>query len=275
MKLLRSTPLFMKGILIAGMLSGYQHESDMVPAPEAASSASDQNARTAVAAGTLVKDGATDLSYNGQNLLRKEFCANVYSEFIYAPQLITGTKYQYGTPSIETKYTLDASGRCLQTAAAKTYKYEYNASGQLTLCYNKNQPNERREFTYLTDANGWKKSLSVVAFYDAQGAKTKELKFSYGAPGSLIPDKAPLTPDVLPVGVSRYLPVFGSFNTNLVQTLIEDKFLPNGEKSSSTAFLHTYTLDYAGRAKNITVKKVNGTFVSSTDRKYFVPAFKF
>jgi hypothetical protein len=157
----------------------------------------------------------------------------------------------------------------------QTYIYEYNVSGQLTKCYNKDKPNERREFTYITDADGWKKSLSIVKFYDEWGAKTKQLIFSYGAATGLLPDKCPLNPDILPAGVSKYLPIFGNFNTNLVKVLIEEKYLPNGQKASSCTHIYSYTLDYAGKAKNITVKKVNGTLVSSTDRKYFTPTYNF
>lgn len=264
----------MKGILIAGMLSACQNENDTVLAPQVPTTVLDQNARTNLAAGLLIKDGEVSLSYNGSSVLSKETYSTAYSEFIYAPQLITATRYTYGNPSTQYKYTLDMSGRCVQSVTTnKTYIYEYNVNGQLARFYNKYQPNERREFTYTVDATGWKKSLNMVTFYDEFGAKTKEVKFSYGA--TAIPDKSPVNPDVLPEGVTKYLPIFGNFNTNLVQTLIEDKYLPNGQKASSTTCLYSYTLDYAGKAKNITVKKVNGTLVSSIDRKYTAPTYKF
>lgn len=274
MKLLRSAPIFIKGILIAGMLSSCQNENDTALEPHTPTTVSDRNAKTSQAAGLLVKDGGVNLSYQGSGVLWKEIYANAYSEFIYAPQLITAKGYKYGNPSTEYKYTLDTFGHCVQSVTDKTYIYEYNASGQLTRFYNKNQPNERRVFTYTTDATGWKKSLSTVTFYDESGTKTKELKFSYGAPG-IVPDKYPVAPNVFPDGVSKYLPIFGVFNTNLVKSLIEDKYLLNGQKLSSTTYLYSYTLDYAGKAKNITVKKVNGTLVSSTDRKYSTPTYNF
>lgn len=277
MKLLRSTPIVVKAILLAGLLSACQNEQDNALVPKGTTSdqeISDQNARTAVAVGSLVKDGTTALAYNNQNLLRKETYPGFYYELTYAPQLITATRFQYGMPSTENKYTLDANGRCVQSVTDKTFIYEYNASGQLSICYNKNQPNERREFSYTVDAGGWKKSLGKVTFYDAQGAKTKEVKFSYGATG-LVPDKCPLNPDVLPAGISRYLPVFGTFNTNLVKSVIQDTFQPNGQLATSTTHLYSYTLNPAGKATNVTVKKVNGSLVSSTDRSYFVPTYSF
>lgn len=275
MKLFRSTPIAVKAVLLAGMLTACQNEHDSIPAPQAPDqSASDPNARTAVAVGVLVKDGNTELSYKGQNLLQKESTGSFYNEFAYAPQLITATRIQYGAPSTELKYTLDASGRCVQTVSDKTYIYVYNANGQLVSCYNKDNTNERRDFSYATDIGGWKKSLSMVTFYDTQGAKTKELKFSYGATG-FIADKSPVNPDALPAGVSKYLPIFGTFATNLVKTLVEDKYLPNGQFGSRSTYHYDYTLDYAGKPTNITVKKANSTSVSSTTRKYFVPSYSF
>lgn len=263
------------GLLFAGMLGACQPENDAIPVTQTPQATNDRNARTTQAAGLLIKDGVVDLSYQGSGALWKEIYTNAYSEFIYAPQLITAKGYKYGNLSSETKYTLDAFGRCVQSFTNKTYIYEYNASGQLTKWYNKDNPNEQRLFKYTVDAGGWKKSLSTVTFYDGSGTKTKELIFTYGAPGALIPDKYPVTPDLLPSGISRYLPIFGIFNTNLVQTMTEDKYLLNGQKLSSTQYLYSYTLDYAGKAKNITVKKIYGTQVSSTDRTYSAPTYNF
>ncbi|WP_353722020.1 hypothetical protein [Dyadobacter sp. 676] len=274
MKLFRGTPIFIKGILIAGMLSACQNENDTAIAPQAPTSTSDQNARIALAAGTLIKDGNVDLSYNSQSILPwKETYPNGYNVFVYAPQLITVKGYKYGVPATETKYTLDASGRCVQTVTNwATYIYEYNASGQLSACYNKFKPKERRQFTYAPDAIGWKKSLSIVSFYDEFGVRTKELLFGYGG-ASGIPDNHPLNPDVLPSGISKYLPIFGSFNSYLVTCVLEDKYASNGQKTSSNKYFYSYTLDYAGKANNITIKRPDGTLVSSTDRKYFTPKF--
>lgn len=274
MKLFRSTPILIQGILIAGMLGACQQENDMAVAPQAPETVNDQNARTAVAVGTLIKDGTTELSYNAQNLIKKEFYQTFYYDITYAPQLITATRLQYGMPSTENKYILDANGRCVESVTDKTFKYVYNAAGQLTLCYNKNQPNERTEFAYSTDVDGWKKSLYKATVYDAQGAKTKEVKFFYGAT-NVIPDKSPLNPDVLPAGISKYLPVFGIFNTNLVKTVIQNTFQPNGQLATTCTHLYSYTLNSAGKPTNVTVKKVNGTLVSSTNRSYFVPSYNF
>ena len=277
MKLFRSRVILAASICAAGMLGACQQENDGVPAPQTDVAASDQNARTAVAAGTLIKDGNAALAYSQYpTRLWKETYATDYYEFTYAPQLVTSKGYKNGTLSTDYKYTLDMSGRCVQLVTNwKTYIFEYNACGQLSKWYNKDKPNERGVLTYTADATGWKKSLSVATFYNESGIKTKELKFSYGAAAGLLPDISPLNPEVLPNGVSKYLPIFGVFNTNLVQSLIEDKYDLNGQKSSSTTHLYSYTLNYLGKPLNITAKKVNGTLVSSTDRKYSVPAYSF
>lgn len=277
MKLFRNTPVFVTGILVAGMMSACQNENETSMLPQAPANTSDQNARIALAAGTLIKDGNTDLTYNSQTAkLSKETCPNAYNEFTYAPQLITAKGYKYGAPSTETKYTLDASGRCIQSVTNwKTYIYEYNSSGQLTKWYNKEQPKEAGVLLYLANsASDWNKSLAMATFYDSQGIKTKELTFGYG--GAMgVADKHPLNPDVLPAGVSKYLSTFGIFNINLVQNIVEDKYLANGQKESSTKYLYSYTLNYSGKVSNVTVKKLNGALVSSTDRTYSKPTYQF
>lgn len=275
MKLFRSTSIFINGILIVGMLSACQNETDMPVTPEASTETTDQNARTNLAAGTLLNDGNISFSYDSQNQkLKKESHTGYYYDISYTPQLITANKIKYGSPSTDCKYTLDANGRCIQTTtSANTFIYQYNADGQLASYYNKNYPEQQILFTYTTDTNGWKKSLTKVTFYDVYGIKKTEIKYTYGAAASFIPDNHPLAPDVLPADVSRYLPIFGCFNTNLPQTRVEDVFLPNGQKASSTVYMYSYTLGISGKATNITVKKTNGTLISSTDRKYLTPSF--
>nr|WP_295927095.1 hypothetical protein [uncultured Dyadobacter sp.] len=275
MKLFRSTPIFINGILIVGMLSACQNETDIPVTPEASTETTDQNARTNLAAGTLLTDGDISFSYDSQNQkLKKESHTGYYYDISYTPQLITATKIKYGSPSTDCKYTLDANGRCIQTTtSANTFIYQYNADGQLASYYNKNYPEQQVIFTYTTDTDGWKKSLTKVTFHDVYGVKTIEIRYSYGAAANFIPDKHPLAPDVLPAEVSKYLPIFGCFNTNLPKIREEDVFLPGGQIASSTKHLYTYTLGISGKATNITVKKTNGTLVSSTDRKYLTPSF--
>ena len=226
MKLLRSTPTFIKGMLIAGMLGSCQNGDDTALVPQAPTDVSDRVARTTQAAGLLIKDGATSLSYlsnQGSSILAKEIHATTYSEFIYAPQLITEKGYKYGNPSTEYKYTLDASGRCVQLVTNwETYIFEYNADGQLAGWYNKNKQKERRTFTYATDFNGWKKSLSMIRFYDEAGTKTKEVMFNYGTTEAL-PDKCPLNPDALPPGVRKYLPKLRNLKNNIVNINNQEK----------------------------------------------------
>lgn len=276
MKLFRSTSILVHSALVVGLLSACQNEADMPVTPEASTETADHNARTNLAAGTLLKDGDISFTYDSQNQtrLKKEAHTGYYYDITYTPQLITATKIKYGSPSTDCKYTLDANGRCIQTTTStNTFIYQYNANGQLASFYNKNYPQQHIDFTYTTDTNGWKKSLSKVTYYDVYGIKTKEILYGYGASANFIPDTHPLAPDVLPADVSKYLPIFGCFNTNLPKTRVEDIFLPNGQKESSTTYMYSYTLGISGKATNITVKKANGTLVSSTDRKYLTPTF--
>nr|WP_295927100.1 hypothetical protein [uncultured Dyadobacter sp.] len=278
MKLVRNITIATKGILLAGLLGACQTENDNAPAPQTPPTVSDRNAKTTQQVGQLIKDGAIILAYNDQvpSALWKEIYDNgAYHEFTYGTQLITGKRYINGFPN-PTKvftYTLDSYGRCIETVADKTHLYEYDANGQLKKYYNKSQPNERTEFTYKADATGTASSLSAVTFYDASGAKTRELGFNYSITEP-VPDKSPLNPNVFAAGISKYLPVFGKFSTNLVQCSSDKKFQWNGQQVSSTNYYYSYTFDYAGKVKNVTVKKYDGTLVSTTDRKYTVPSFK-
>ncbi|MCF0071885.1 hypothetical protein LZD49_15515 [Dyadobacter sp. CY261] len=279
MKLLRNMTTATKGILLAGLLGACQPENDNMLTPQAPTTVSDRNAKTSQAVGQLIKDGDVSLVYNNQvpSALWKEIYNNgAYHEFTYGTQLITGKRYVNGFNNATKVFTyiLDSYGRCIETVTDKTHLYEYDANGQLTKYYNKLQPNERIEFTYKADATGTATSLSTVTFYDASGKKTREVGFNYSITEP-IPDKSPLNPDVFAVGVSKYLPIFGKFSTNLVQCSSDKKFLSNGQQISSTNYYYNYVLDYAGKVRNVTVKKYDGKLVSTTDRKYTIPSFKF
>ncbi|SDH14740.1 hypothetical protein SAMN04487996_12980 [Dyadobacter soli] len=277
MKLVGNTSILATGLLLAGMLGACQNEHENALIPQAPTTDSDRNAKTQ-GVGKLIKDGNVSLAYGNQDpsALWKEISDNgAHHEFTYGPQLITGKRYINGfpNPTMTFTYTLDASGRCTQTVTNKTHLYEYNESGQLKKYYNKLQPNERTEFTYTPDADGITNALFAVTFYDAAGTKTRELWFNYSLTEP-IADKSPLNPDVFPTGVSKYIPVFGKFSNNLVQCSADKKF-SNGKQISNINYYHTYTLDYAGKVKNATVKKYDGTLISTTDRAYTVPYYKF
>lgn len=276
MKLIRNAAMLVNGLLLAGMLGACQNENDSVPGPQASATVSDRNAKTSQLVGQLIKDGNVNLAYNNQitSSLWKETYANAHHEFAYSPQLITGKRYVNGfpNPTMTMTYTLDSYGRCVKTVTDKTYLYEYDANGQLKRYYNDSQPNERTEFTYKANADGTANSLATVTFYDASGIKIREVGFNYSLT-TPIPDKSPVNPDVFAKGISKYLPVFGKFSNHLVQCSSDKKILPNGQTSGVNHY-HTYILDYAGKVKNVTVKKYDGTLVSTTDRKYTVPSFK-
>lgn len=95
MKLLRNTPMLANGLLLAGMLGACQNENDNAFIPQEPVTMSDQNVRTALAAGQLVKDGNVSLAYDNQSpsALWKEIYDNgARHEFTYAAQSITGKR---------------------------------------------------------------------------------------------------------------------------------------------------------------------------------------
>lgn len=276
MKRFRNAAMLVNGLLLAGMLGACQNETDNTLIPQAPATTSDKNAKTSQVVGRLIKDGEVSLTYNSQQPygLWKEIYNTAYHELTYSPQTITGKRYINGfaNPVMDFTYTLDSQGRCVQTTTDKTYIYEYNDNGQLATYYNKSQPKERIEFKYQADPDGTSSSLSMVTFFDASGQKTRELGYNYCIT-TPIPDRSPLNPEVFPKGVSKYLPIFGKFSTNLVQCSSDKKFLWGGQQVSSINYYYSYALDYAGKVKNVTVKKYDGTLVSTTDRKYTTPTY--
>lgn len=276
MKLVGNATLLANGLLLAAMLGACQNEN--APIPQATSTVSDRNAKTQ-SVGQLIKDGSVSLAYNNQDpsaLWKEIFDNGARHEFTYGKQSITGKRFINGfpNPTMVFTYTLDSDGRCTETTTNnKTHVYDYDANGQLKKYYNKSQPNERTEFTYKADADGITNSLFAVTFYNASGTKTRVLEFNYNL-NQPIPDKSPLNPDVFPTGISKYIPVFGKFSSNLVQCSADKKFT-NGNQVSNVNYYHTYTLDYAGKVKSVTTKKYDGAVVSIVDRKYTVPLYKF
>lgn len=265
------------GLLLAGLMSACQNENKNSPIPLASATVSDQNAKTSQVVGQLIKDGDVSLAYSNQNpgnLWKETYGNGTYHVFEYGSQSIIGKRYVNGfnKATMVFSYKLDEYGRCIQTVTDKTYQYEYDSNGQLTKFYNQFNSSERTEFTYQPDENGAANSLFKVAVYNAAGQKTRELLFNYTIT-SAIADKSPINPDVFPKGVSKYLPIFGKFSTNLVQCSSDKTFMPNGQQLSAATFYHTYELDYAGKAKNVKVKKYDGTLISSTDRKYTTPSY--
>lgn len=277
MKLFKTKTMLVNGLLLAGLLSACQNENEHALLPLQSATVSDQNAKTSQLVGQLIKDGDVSLTYDGQNpgnLGKETYSNGTYHVFEYAPQSIIGKRYVNGfnNATMVFSYKLDTYGRCVQTVTDKTYLYEYDSNGQLTKLYNQFDPAERTEFTYQPDENGAANSLSRVTMYNAAGQKTRELLFNYTITAP-IPDKSPLNLDVFPKGVSKYLLIFGKFSTNLVQCSSDKTFLPNGQYLSSATYYYSYELDYAGKVKNVKVKKYDGTLVSSTDRKYTTPSY--
>lgn len=269
MKLLRNVGTTTKAILLAGLLGACQTENDSTLAPQASANVSDKNAKTA-AAPLLIKDGNMVLEYTTQGRVQlwKEINpgTNKYRAYAYTATTVTGYESYIGgnSTSFPSYYYLDVNGRCEESSASgKTCKYEYDAQGRLTKCYMKNLPNERIEFGYNASGN-----LSTINYFDKYDNNTRELSFSYGNP--TIEDKTPLNPEALWQfsGVSKYLPLFGTFSTKLVK-VVGDKKLPwNGAAFGAWTYDYSFTPD--GYVKTVIATKADASS-SSTERKYSAP----
>lgn len=274
MKLLRNVKEIGKAIAVAGLLAACQNENGglVKPTGDVGAPVTEKNAKLAADA-LLIEDGLKTLVYStqGRPVLWKEVNAGgAYWEYSYTPSLITATENNPNSMGKVHTYKLNSLGQCVETTTDKTYIYEYNVYGKLIKCYNKFQPNERREFTYKVDAGGTSQTLDKVTFFDGNGVKTKELTYNYTA-GGIIQDLAPLNPDCLPAGVTKYLPIFGSFSTKLVRLITEDTFLLNGAKMSTKGYIFNYDLNPDGRVKTVHRKDANEGFLSDINRKYAYP----
>lgn len=257
-----------KGILLAGLLGACQTENDNALIPQTPATVSDRNAKTASTL-LLIKDGFQVLEYTtqGRTRLWKEINpgANKYRAYTYTASEVTGYQSFIGSSSkaFPSHYYLDANGRCEESSAfGINCKYEYTAQDQLKKCYLKGSPNERIEFTYNASGN-----LSLINYFDLNNKNTRAISFSYG--GSPSDDKTPLNPEALCdfAGVSKYLPLFGTFSTKLI-TSLGDKTIPwNGSPYVST---YGYDFESGGYVKTMTINKPDGS-IFSTERKYNAP----
>lgn len=273
MTLFRNATLLINGIMIAGMLGACQHENDMVPMSQSAATITDRNAKSSNLP-LMVKDGNDVIEYAysgmGRPLLKKVTLPSKGKYFTYTHgyQQITAVEYHAATntPLAQYQYKLDANGRCVEaTIGSVVFIYEYNADGQLTKMYKKNQVNERTEFLYSPDnAGGNVKSLATIKIYDQSGTLTKTVNYDYDLPNRITwPDLNPLNPEYM-TATTRYLTIFGRFATNLPLLV-----------SEGSGYGQTFGLSYSMNAGGYPVKvqkaAPDGTNPVITERKYISP----
>jgi len=277
MKLLRNVGTTTKAILLAGLLGACQTENDSTLAPQASANVSDKNAKT-VNIPRLIKDGENELQYVADGLGRQvlskviDHGANKYYKYTYSVQSVVEDQFQLGTdkPLGQVIYKLNANGKCNEMIiGGKTFILEYNADGQLAKRYNKNSANERIEFEYLQDSNANSKSLDKMTFFTAGNAKIREVSFHYHYSGEPVKlDLMPLNPKYLDC-TTRYLPIFGKFNTFLLR-ISNDNWIASGGIDQN--FVYYYSLSAEGLPTLIDQSIFGGNgFTTTVQRKYFSP----
>lgn len=275
MKLFQNTAILANGLLLAAMLGACQHENDHTLTPLTSENVSDRNAKTSNIE-RLIKDGDKDLQYVtdgfGRQVLTKviDHGANAYYKYTYSAQSIVEDKFQLGNdkPVGQNKYKLNAIGKCSEMIlGGNVYILEYSVDGQLTRRYNKNSVNERIEFEYLPDSNYNSKSLNKMTFFNAGNVKIREVLFNYNYLDEPVQsDLTQLNPEYF-AGTSRYLPVFGKFNTYLLR-ISHDNW--TGSNVFDLDLVYHYALNPAGLPTSID-KSILGDndMPVTTQRKYF------
>lgn len=195
---------------------------------------------------------------------------NEYTEYTYTDaNQITGVKHNMlNQTTIETSvYVTDAAGKCTESHHAikgvpvnEVYVYKYNSDELLEKAYNKNNTNERQEFTYSPKTNG-KFNLQTIKFYNGNNVKFKELSYFYYNDKE---EAAKVNPACLAKGRGKYLPIFGSFNINLIRQVVETTF--TYQPANSLTVPHEFSYTWNGQTEMVKEKK--GAKVVLTVRNY-------
>lgn len=226
------------GLGLALSLSLASCENDHVLNPNPAGSARSGAANDDIVVGIpqvhkLVKHGGATLTYadNGKLLnvttpVRGSLA--IQTDYTYSPGKIRAFTHQGKVVLRDETFTLDASGRCTESAEEITvinnnvpfhylreWKYAYNAKGQLWNFQNKNSCVGGFGYAYNADGDmiGATKSTGVTSSF--------ETTFGYSQPGGdpILSDQYPLNV----IGVDEhdaYLRIFGKPSKHLVTLVI-------------------------------------------------------
>jgi len=277
MKQLTVTGNLLKGLVLAALLTGCQNDEVITQNPQSGVTTHDRNAKT-IFTPQLLKEGANELEYFGDYDLNRgklKKLTNVpegaYTEYQYNGQTILAQRRKISTNALvyQVTYQLDVSGRCIESLSTETnkpLKYEYGQLGRLIKVYNKNIPNERMEFQY---AQNYLPLLNQINFFDQGNNPTKEITYNYTVPGgNQMENKYPTNPDALGI-TSKYLPIFGTFHSNL-PTMESLKNLPwNGGPFPGNSL--TYIFNSGGYAKTLTATSNMTNMSITTSRTYSSP----
>lgn len=280
MKRFKNALTITKVIIAAGLLGACQNEKDAAVSPiaENAEQPNNQKANFALYFKRLIGDGKVTMEYSGpQKLISKEYntSKNEYTLYSYLDaNQITGVKYNsLNQTTIETSvYVTNSVGKCTESHHAvkgvpvnEVYVYKYNSDGLLEKTYNKNNSNERQDFTYTPKTNG-KFNLHTIRYYNGNNVKYKELTYIYYNDKE---EAAKVNPACLAKGRGKYLPIFGSFSVNLIKQIVETTF--TYQPTNSLTVPHEFSYTWNGQTE--IVKEKVGATVLLTERKYATYGF--
>ncbi|GAB3225116.1 hypothetical protein [Spirosoma arcticum] len=233
----------------------------------------------------LTKYGAATLTYadNGQLLNVTTPVSGslaIQTDYTYSPGKIKAFTHQGNTVLRDETFTLDASGRCTESAQAYTvinnntpmqyatqWVYKYTAKGQLWSCYNKNSCVGGTNYTYNADGDMILATVATSAF------DFTDITFAYSqrTVAGLLNDEYPVNLNVPKIPEhDAYLRIFGKPSKHLVQRV-------SYEPSGSVAFpapsdrFYTYVLNADGYVKQRSMfHTLGGSSVENTAYEYLV-----
>lgn len=206
---------------------------------------------------TLTKHGNAALSYDAAKRLKKVTYATgalSHVDYSYGIGFVKSVAYlrESGKASQESKYLLNAAGRCYEmqriyhwysgewvSSELHRQAYEYDAQGRLVKSGDKDNPNQHIDCAYDADGN----LVKATVFAPNTGLASKELAFGYhehaGAP--LVSDRYPLNP--LWAGYpDEYLRVFGKTSKHLVWRMTR-KYVPGGAVDLNRKYAYFFNAD--------------------------------
>ena len=234
---------------------------------------------------TLVKYGAATLTYadNGQLLnvtTPVPGSLAILTEYTYSPGKIKAFTHQGTNVLRDETFTLDASGRCTESAQAYTvinnnkpvqlytqWVYHYTTKGQLESCYNKNSCVGGTTYSYNADGD---MILATVATSAFDGT---DITFAYSqrTVAGLLNDNYPVNLNVPKIPEhDAYLRIFGNPSKHLVQRV---SYEPSGDSNFPAPSDRFYT--YVRNADGYVTQRsmsytLGGNSVENTAYEYLV-----
>jgi hypothetical protein len=103
--------------------------------------------------------------------------------------------------------------------------------------------------------------------FDQTNKSLRDVQYDYSAPGyPSIPDLNPLNPEYMD-GTTRYLPIFGKFNSNLPRVIFDNNYIAK----TNINYVFDYSMNSDGLPKTVSRSNLGGGNLVITERKYSAP----